>query len=65
MALQDYKTALITGASSGIGEAAVKALTQRGINVYALARRREKIEQLAARTGCTPLTLDLRDTPAI
>jgi NADP-dependent 3-hydroxy acid dehydrogenase YdfG len=65
MALQDYKIALVTGASSGIGEAAVKALTQRGISVYAVARRQKKLEQLAAATGCTPLMLDLRDTQAI
>jgi NADP-dependent 3-hydroxy acid dehydrogenase YdfG len=31
MALTDYKTALVTGASSGIGEATVKVLSGRGI----------------------------------
>lgn len=65
MALQDYKTALVTGASSGIGEATVQALTQRGITVHAVARRRDRLEQLAQDTGCTAHVLDLRDSEAL
>jgi NADP-dependent 3-hydroxy acid dehydrogenase YdfG len=37
MALTDYKTALATGASSGIGEAKIIALSARRIEVYAAA----------------------------
>ena len=65
MALQNYKTALVTGASSGIGEATVKALTQRGVTVHAVARRPDRLEQLAKTTGCTAHVLDLRDTQAL
>ena len=65
MALTDYKTALVTGASSGIGEATVRALSERGIQVYAAARRKEKLGDLATETGCIPLVLDVRDKDAI
>lgn len=65
MALTDYKTALVTGASSGIGEATVRALSERGIQVYAAARRKEKLDVLAAETGCTPVVLDVKDKDAI
>lgn len=41
------KTAVVTGASVGIGEAIVKDLAKSGINVIGLARRSEKIEEIA------------------
>ncbi|MDH3451707.1 MAG: SDR family oxidoreductase [Gammaproteobacteria bacterium] len=62
MPLTDYRTALVTGASSGIGAATVQALTQRGLQVHAIARRAERLEALAADTGCTVHALDLCDT---
>jgi NADP-dependent 3-hydroxy acid dehydrogenase YdfG len=65
MALDDYKTALVTGASSGIGAAVVIALRARGLAVTAVARREERLEALAKQTGCTPLVLNLRDTEAL
>lgn len=65
MALSDYKTALVTGASSGIGAAIVEQLTERGIKVHAVARRKDRLDELAARTGCVTHALDLHDTAGI
>ena len=65
MVLTDYKTALVTGASSGIGEATVKALSERGIQVYAAARRKDKLDDLANLTACIPVVLNVRDKDAI
>lgn len=54
------RAALITGCSSGIGEATARRLAQRGWPVYATARRIESIEHLA-QAGCRLLTLDVTD----
>lgn len=47
------KVAVVTGASSGIGEAIVKDFAKAGINVVGLARRSEKIEEFAKNLGET------------
>src|SRR5262245_29943301 len=65
MALSDYQTALVTGASSGIGEMVVRRLRAKGLEVYAIARREDRLQQLALETGCQPLTLDLRERGAV
>lgn len=48
------KNAVVTGASAGIGAEIVKSLAKSGINVIGLARRPEKIEELAKQLGETP-----------
>ncbi|AWT60881.1 MAG: NADP-dependent 3-hydroxy acid dehydrogenase YdfG [Candidatus Moanabacter tarae] len=62
MALGEYSTALVTGASSGIGEATVRSLSHRGLTVHAVARRQPRLVKLAKDTGCCAHVLDLRDT---
>ena len=65
MPANDYKTALITGASSGIGAAATRTLSEAGFKVMALARRQDRLDALAEETGCEPLVLDLKDTDQV
>ncbi len=54
------KAVLITGCSSGIGEATAKRLAGHGWSVYASARRLESIEHLEG-FGCKLLRLDVCD----
>lgn len=60
MASGASKAVLITGCSSGIGEATARRLAQRGWTVYASARRLESISELAE-AGCKLLQLDVTD----
>ena len=54
------KTALVTGASSGIGEETARTLHKLGYTVYAAARRTDRLEQLTP-TGIHALTMDVTD----
>ena len=65
MPFSDYRTALVTGASSGIGAAVVERLAREGLEVHAVARSAGALADLAARTGCIPHALDVTDTAAL
>lgn len=55
------RRALVTGASTGIGEATVRLLRSHGWDVVATARRAERLESLATETGCQWVAADLQE----
>jgi uncharacterized protein len=55
------RVAVVTGASSGIGEATARELARRGWHCVLLARRAERIEALAAEIGGEWERCDVRD----
>ncbi len=57
----NYKTALVTGASSGIGYATAKKLSSIGIKVIASARRLQKLKKLQSEISCEIIQLDILD----
>jgi 3-hydroxy acid dehydrogenase / malonic semialdehyde reductase len=61
MSSHSYQTALITGASSGIGRAIAERLVTDGMKVYALGRDAKALDALASACGVTPLAVDLHD----
>ena len=60
-----YRTAIVTGASRGIGAATVRRLRQQGLEVHAVARSADALEALARETGCKKLALDIADRHAV
>jgi NADP-dependent 3-hydroxy acid dehydrogenase YdfG len=61
----DYSTALVTGASTGMGAAIAERLVKRGLKVHALARNEDRLDELADRIGAVPHVVDMRDTAAL
>ena len=61
------KTALVTGASSGIGAATAQELEKRGARVILVARREEQLRRVAATIGdaASFCPVDLSDEKAV
>jgi short-subunit dehydrogenase len=55
------RVAVVTGASSGIGEATARELARRGWRCVLLARRQERLEQISAEIGAEWEVCDVRD----
>ena len=53
--------AVVTGASSGIGAATVHRLRATGWSVLAVARRADRLAELAGKTGCDVVVADVTD----
>ena len=58
-------TALVTGATSGIGWAAATRMAAEGWTVWVAGRDPERAEQAAAQLGGRPLTLDVTDPASV
>ncbi|HEX5716250.1 MAG TPA: SDR family NAD(P)-dependent oxidoreductase [Thermoanaerobaculia bacterium] len=61
------KTAVVTGASSGIGAATARALATAGFQVFLGARRQDRLREVADSIGisATPLPLDVTDEASV
>ena len=53
------KTALVTGATGGIGKSLVRALCDRGLTVHAIGRNQKVLHELERGTGCIGHCIDL------
>ncbi|WP_158886571.1 SDR family oxidoreductase [Amycolatopsis anabasis] len=59
------RTAVITGASAGIGEATARALAKAGLHVVLGARRLDRLEKLADEVSGTAHVLDVTDPSSV
>ena len=60
------KTAFVTGATSGFGEAIARRLSKEGYKIVALARREDRLKKLANELGNTHIIVaDIRDKEAV
>ena len=61
----DTRIAVVTGASSGIGEATARTLAAQGFHVVIGARRLDRLEKIAEDIGGTALELDVTDQDSV
>ena len=59
------RTAVVTGASSGIGEATALRLADEGFDVVVAARRLDRLQEVAGRCGGRAIELDVTDETSI
>ncbi len=59
------RTAVVTGASSGIGAATATRLAAEGFHVVVGARRLDRLAEVAEPLGATALPLDVTDTDSV
>lgn len=59
------KTALITGATRGIGRELARLLTQRGVRVFATGRDAKRLAALIKETGCAGHAFDLAEAEQV
>src|SRR5579884_3566474 len=62
---RSQRVAVVTGASSGIGEATAKTLAAQDFHVVAVARRADRIQALADQIGGTAIVADVTDGDAV
>ena len=64
------KVAVVTGASSGLGQQFARALSEQGCDVAILARRKERLEEFSKELkqnghDCLPVSCDVTDEESI
>ncbi len=59
------RSAVVTGASSGIGAATARALARLGFHVLCAARREERVRALADEIGGTAVVCDVTDAESV
>jgi NADP-dependent 3-hydroxy acid dehydrogenase YdfG len=64
MTFSDYRVAVVTGATSGVGRGAVDLFLAKGLTVHAIARDEARLAALAEK-GVITHALDVRDTDAL
>ncbi|MGC4190268.1 MAG: SDR family oxidoreductase [Thermomicrobiales bacterium] len=57
--MAETRTAVVTGASSGMGAATVRMLREHGWDVVGVARRKDRLDALAEETGATTFVADV------